>query len=56
VGHPNLSCWFSAIAPSRPQVVLTHGEDGPRVAMAKLIQRRHGLTSGLPKQGDVIEL
>jgi hypothetical protein len=37
-------------------VVLIRGEDGPRVAMAKLIQRRHGPTPVLPKQGDVIEV
>jgi predicted metal-dependent RNase len=48
--------WFGAIAPSKPQVVLIHGEDGPRQALAGLIRQRHGLTASLPKQGDVIEL
>jgi metallo-beta-lactamase family protein len=55
-GQTDLIKWFDAIAPSQPQVVLIHGEDGPRQALAKLIQERHGLTPSLPKQGDVIEL
>jgi metallo-beta-lactamase family protein len=48
--------WFGAIAPSKPRVVLIHGEDGPRQALATLIRQRHGLTPSLPKQGDVIEV
>ncbi len=55
-GQTDLMKWFEVVAPSRPQVVLIHGEDGPRQALAKLIQQRHGLTPSLPKQGDVIEL
>jgi len=55
-GQTDLLKWFGAIAPSRPQVVLIHGEDGPRAALAKLIDERHGLTPSLPKQGDAIEL
>lgn len=54
-GQKDLLRWFDAIAPSKPRVVLTHGEDGPRTALAKLIQERHGLRSALPKMGDVIE-
>jgi metallo-beta-lactamase family protein len=55
-GQKDLLGWFGIMAPSRPRVVLVHGEDGPRQALAKLIQERHGLTPALPKQGDVIEL
>jgi hypothetical protein len=33
-----------------------HGEDGPRVVLANLIQQCHGPTPSLPKQGDVIEV
>jgi len=55
-GQSDLLKWFEAIAPSRPQVVLIHGEDGPRLALAKLIQQRHGLTAFVPKQGDAVEL
>jgi len=54
-GQKDLLGWFSAIAPSKPRVVLTHGEDGPRKELAKQIQRRFGLKSTMPKMGDVIE-
>jgi predicted metal-dependent RNase len=36
--------------------VLTHGEDGPREALAKKIQERFKLSSKLPAMGDSIEL
>jgi Predicted metal-dependent RNase, consists of a metallo-beta-lactamase domain and an RNA-binding KH domain len=48
--------WFSTLAPARPKVILTHGEDRARAGMAKLIQQRFKLHSTLPKQGDVIEV
>jgi len=52
----DLLTWFSAIAPSKPRVILTHGEDGPRGALAQKIQQRFKLTPTLPKMGDTIEL
>jgi metallo-beta-lactamase family protein len=55
-GQTDLLTWFSAIAPSKPRVILTHGEDGPREALAKRIQERFKSTSTLPGMGDVIEL
>jgi metallo-beta-lactamase family protein len=55
-GQTDLLGWFSAIAPSKPRVVVAHGEDGPRKAMAKLIRQRHGLKPVLPALGDVVEL
>jgi metallo-beta-lactamase family protein len=48
--------WFSTLAPAKPKVILTHGEDRGRGALAKLIQQRHKLSPVLPKQGDVIEV
>lgn len=41
---------------ARLQVFETHGEDDQRAALAELIQQRHGLSSLIPKMGDVIEL
>lgn len=55
-GQTDLLTWFSAIAPSKPRVVLTHGEDEPRAALAKKIQQRFGLRSISPKMGEAIEL
>jgi metallo-beta-lactamase family protein len=48
--------WFSTLAPAKPKVVLTHGEDRGRAALAKLIQQRFKLPSILPRQGEVIEV
>jgi metallo-beta-lactamase family protein len=55
-GQIDLMCWFDMIVPSKPRVVLTHGEDDQRAALARLIQQRHLLPSTLPKMGEVIEL
>jgi metallo-beta-lactamase family protein len=55
-GRTDLLGWFDVIAPSKPRVVLTHGEDGPRGELATQIQRRHRLRCEVPKMGDVIEI
>jgi metallo-beta-lactamase family protein len=58
-GHADqreLLAWFSTLAPGKPKVFLTHGEDRGRGALANLIQSKFKLTPGLPKQGEVIEI
>jgi metallo-beta-lactamase family protein len=55
-GQKDLLGWFEAIAPSKPRVVLTHGEDEPRGALAKLIQQRFRLPSTSPSLQDVLTL
>jgi len=55
-GQKDLLAWFDALAPSKPRVILIHGEDGPRQTLADLIQQRHGLKSTLPAMKDTIEL
>jgi metallo-beta-lactamase family protein len=55
-GQNDLMRWFDVIAPSKPRVVLTHGEDDQRAALARIIQQRYRLPSKLPKMGDVIEI
>jgi metallo-beta-lactamase family protein len=55
-GQADLLTWFSAVASSRPRVVLTHGEDEPRRALAERIQQRFGLSSQLPSIGETMEL
>lgn len=54
-GQTDLLTWFSAIAPSKPRVILTHGEDEPRAALAKEIQRRFKISCTLPAMGEVVE-
>ncbi len=55
-GRTDLLTWFDAVAPSRPRVVLTHGEDKQRTALAQAIEQRHGLKPLLPALGESIEL
>jgi len=55
-GQTDLLTWLSAIAPSKPRVILTHGEDEPRGALAQKIQQRFKLKSTLPGMGDTIEI
>jgi metallo-beta-lactamase family protein len=54
-GQKDLLAWFKCIAPSKPRVVLTHGEDPQRAALAGMIRKTFGLKSELPMMGDVIE-
>jgi metallo-beta-lactamase family protein len=53
-GQTGLLKWFGSLAPSKPQVVLTHGEPRGREPLAELIRKRHGLNPILPLQGDVV--
>ena len=55
-GQTDLLKWFEVIAPVKPRVILTHGENGPRTALAKLISERHGLKPLLPALSEVIKL
>jgi metallo-beta-lactamase family protein len=55
-GQKDLLGWFAAIAPSKPRLVLTHGEDGPRKALAELIRQKHGIKAALPRMGETITL
>jgi metallo-beta-lactamase family protein len=55
-GQKDLLGWFSAIAKSRPKVVLTHGEDRQRGVLAGEIHKRFGLKCSLPSMGEVIEV
>lgn len=53
-GQSDLLAWFGALAASRPRVVLTHGEDEPRQALAAKLQQQFKLRCQLPAMGDVI--
>lgn len=55
-GQTDLVNWFSSLVPSKPRLVLTHGEDGPRMALAEKIRSKYKITGTLPKIGDAIEL
>ena len=55
-GQSELLDWFNALAPDRPRVVLTHGEDDARSTLANLIIHRYGLQPFLPQYGESVEL
>ncbi|HXI53567.1 MAG TPA: MBL fold metallo-hydrolase [Candidatus Saccharimonadales bacterium] len=55
-GQTDLLGWFSALAPAKPRVVLTHGEDDARQALARSLQQRFKLKPALPLMGETIEL
>ena len=55
-GQSDLLNWFSVIAPSKPRVILTHGEDDQRAALDKVIQQKFRLPSTSPSMSEVIEL
>jgi metallo-beta-lactamase family protein len=48
--------WFTPLAASRPQIIITHGEDTPRKKLSATIQERFGLRSQLPCQGNVVDI
>ena len=48
--------WFDSLAGSRQRVVITHGEDEGRAALAGVIGARYGLTPVLPVENQVMEL
>jgi metallo-beta-lactamase family protein len=55
-GQTDLLHWFNALAPCRPRVVLTHGEDRARIPLAKIFENRYGIRVLMPNYGDTIEL
>jgi metallo-beta-lactamase family protein len=48
--------WFAAVAPSKPRLILTHGENRARKTLSDLIRSRHGLRPECPNLGDVMEI
>jgi metallo-beta-lactamase family protein len=55
-GQSDLLKWFNALAPCRPKVILTHGEDKARQVLSDIIRHRYGLQPVLPQYGESIDL
>ena len=55
-GQTDLLHWFNSLAPCRPRVILTHGEDRQRKALAKCLSDRHQIHPYLPLLGEPIAL
>ena len=54
-GQDDLLRWFDQMAPTQPQVILTHGEAKGRDALGELLMERHQLPVKKPMLGEVIE-
>jgi metallo-beta-lactamase family protein len=54
-GQTDLLNWFDGLAPSRPRVILTHGEERAQLPFARLLKDRYGLRAERPALGGAIE-
>jgi metallo-beta-lactamase family protein len=54
-GQSDLLKWIGSLAASRPRVILTHGEDGPRRALREGIRQQFGLAAEMPAYREAIE-
>jgi metallo-beta-lactamase family protein len=54
-GQTDLLNWFDTLAPSRPRVLLTHGEDRARKPLGDIIHQRYQLEVEYPGLGQVVE-
>lgn len=48
-GQSDLLAWFEKLAPAKPRVALTHGENGPRQALAGRLHEKFGLDATMPE-------
>jgi metallo-beta-lactamase family protein len=55
-GQRDLVRWFDSLAPSRPRLVLTHGENRAQEALRRIIQDRHQVQVECPGLGDTIQV
>ncbi|OHB62937.1 MAG: hypothetical protein A2Y76_11680 [Planctomycetes bacterium RBG_13_60_9] len=55
-GQTDLLRWVDTVASSKTVMVLTHGEDPQRRALAQSIKKQYRLKTLLPMQGDTIEV
>jgi metallo-beta-lactamase family protein len=53
-GQTDLLNWFDVVAPSRPRVILTHGEERAQLPFARLVKDRYGLRAERPALGETI--
>ena len=55
-GQDDLLEWFSAVAPCRPRLIVTHGEQNNQLALAEKIREKYHLPAEIPRLGDAITL
>jgi metallo-beta-lactamase family protein len=55
-GQSELVQWFDSLAPSRPRLVITHGEEESRQALGSLLREKYDVPILLPTQDETIVL
>lgn len=55
-GQSDLLKWFSSMAGAKPKVILTHGENLEREALASQIEKNYHLKPLLPQLNEVVEI
>jgi metallo-beta-lactamase family protein len=55
-GQDDLVQWFASMKAARPTLILAHGEDRARRALARRIESEHGIQARCPDLGEVIEV
>lgn len=55
-GQSDLVRWVGSLAPSRPQIFLTHGEERGRQPLGKIIEDRYRLPVAFPRLAETIEV
>ena len=55
-GQTDLLNWFSTLAPSKPKVIVTHGENEQRKMLGELLKKKFGVKTVLPELNEVVEL
>jgi metallo-beta-lactamase family protein len=55
-GQSDLLKWFASLARTKPRVILTHGEDMQREALAAEIEKSYSLKPILPQLNEIVEI
>jgi metallo-beta-lactamase family protein len=55
-GQSDLLRWFDSVAPSRPKLVLSHGEEKGRRPLSEIIKAKYDITPLLPEYGETITI
>ncbi len=55
-GQSDLLRWFDPLAKTKPKVLLTHGENPQREALAAQIEKNYKLKSLLPQLNEIVEI
>jgi metallo-beta-lactamase family protein len=55
-GQTDLLNWFSTLAPSKPKVIVTHGEDEQRKILSGMLKKKFGVKTVMPELNEVVEI